>query len=448
MFSLDFQNFVKEHAQADVLKLALQAHLYPKIAIKLAIQQIQGRQKAKTKLPFLYACDNIVYPIPLSVEQCSSEMAANFKANLLKKLLQLDTKREENITNNTTISNTNRTTLIDLTGGFGIDSYFFSKVFEKVIHIEQQQELSEIAAHNFRALQATNISCYCENGLEFLQTYSESITCLYIDPARRDKNSQKVVSLEDCEPNLVEILPFLWQKTTAILLKTSPMLDLKKAILQLTTLQPNCVRDVVIVAVENECKEVLYYLTNPSISNQNIANQNITEINKQINFHTFNLHTNKAHQEFSFSETDEQNVTISYQKPLQYLYEPNAAVLKSGAFKTVAHHFGLYKLHSNTHLYTSDNLVSDFVGRTFAILQVCKFDKKEILQHLANLQTNQKLNQQNSHLQANISVRNFPLSVEEFRKKTGIKDGGEIYIFAATDMANHKIVIISKAIKP
>lgn len=441
MFSLDFQNFVKEHAQADVLKLALQAHLYPKIAIKLAIQQIQGRQKAKTKLPFLYANENIAYPISLSVEQCSSEMAANFKANLLKKLLEFDTKTEENITNHTTISNTNLTTLIDLTGGFGIDSYFFSKVFEKVIHIEQQQELSEIAAHNFMVLQATNISCYCGNGLDFLQTYSEPITCLYIDPARRDKNSQKVVSLEDCEPNLVEILPFLWQKTTAILLKTSPMLDLKKAILQLTTLQPNCVHDVVIVAVENECKEVLYYLTNPSISNQNI-----TEINKQINFHTFNLHTNKANQEFSFSETDEQNLTISYQKPLQYLYEPNAAVLKSGAFKTVAHHFGLHKLHSNTHLYTSENLVSDFVGRTFAILQVCKFDRKEILQHLANLQTNQELNQQ-KNLQANISVRNFPLSVEEFRKKTGIKDGGEIYIFAATDINNHKIVMITKALK-
>ena len=443
MFSKDFQNFVKEHAQADVLKLALQAHLYPKIAIKLAIQQIQGRQKAKTKLPFLYANDSIAYPISLSVEQCSSEMAANFKANLLKKLLQLDTKKEDNITNsatNHTINNKNLTTLIDLTGGFGVDCYFFSQFFDKVIHIEQQSELSEIAAYNFTVLQATNISCYSENGLNFLQTYSEPITCLYIDPARRDKNRQKVVSLEDCEPNLIEILPLLWQKTTAILLKTSPMLDITKAISQLSTLQPNCVRDVIIVAVENECKEVLYYLTN----------QNSAETNQQINFNTFNLHPNKINQEFLFSATDEQNVSVSYQKPLQYLYEPNAAVLKSGAFKTVAHHFGLHKLHKNTHLYTSDNLVSNFVGRTFAILQVCKFDKKEILQHLANLQINKEANQmgnQQKSPQANISVRNFPLSVEEFRKKTGIKDGGEIYIFAATDLDNHKIVIITKAVK-
>jgi 16S rRNA G966 N2-methylase RsmD len=419
LFTSEFQTFVRQHAESDVLKLALQAHLYPNIDIKLAIQQIQGRQKAKFKLPSFYDNENIVYPLGLSIEQCSSELAANFKANLFL--------------------NSPKKLLIDLTGGFGIDSYYFSRIFENVIYVEQQEYLANIAKHNFDALQtdtqAHNITSYHGNSIEFLQkldNYDEIIdatisnikitkqeTCIYLDPARRDKNQQKVVSLADCEPNIIEILPLLWQKSDTILLKTSPMLDIKMAVSQL-----NCSVEIIIVAVENECKEVLYKLSSQVSDNSD---------KKNIELHTFNLHPTKLTQFFSFSETEEQNAKVNYHKPLQYLYEPNVAILKSGGFKVLGEKLNLYKLHSNSHLYTSENFVENFVGRSFQIIQVCKFDKKEILKFLP-------------HAKANVSVRNFPITVEEFRKKTGIKDGGEFYIFATTDCENNKIVIITKQI--
>ncbi len=417
MFTTDFLNFVQQHAETDVLKLALQAHLYPTINIKLAIQQIQGRQKAKLKLPTFYAKQNVIYPLGLSIEQCSSELTAAFKANLFRDFIN-----NNKLTDKLEVEKTKL--LIDLTGGFGIDSYFFSQVFENVIYVEQQEYLAEIAQHNFKELQANNITSYKQNSISFLQnldkdndtnnnTNKEEI-CIYLDPARRDKNQQKVVSLTDCEPNIIEILPLLWQKTNAILLKTSPMLDIKKAVLEL-----NCAVEVIIVAVENECKEVLYYLTPNSA--------------KLIRLHCFNLHPTKEIQQFSFTENDEQNAVVNYEKPLQFLYEPNVAVLKSGGFKIISKKFHISKLHKNSHLYTSEKFVERFVGRSFEIIQVCKFDKKEILKFLP-------------HGKANIVARNFPLTVEEFRKKTGIKDGGEMYLFATTDYENNKIVIITKQI--
>lgn len=417
MFSTEFQDFIHTHQHADVLKLALQASLYPNIEMKLALQQIQGRQKAKTKLPFLYLNPQIIYPTALSVEQCSSEMAAKQKAVCLEKIVA------------------QKKTLVDLTGGFGVDTYFFSQLFEQVSYVEQQTDLATIAKHNFEQLGAKNIACYAQNSIDFLQNMPDCVDAIYLDPARRDKNKNKVVSLADCEPDMLQILPLLFAKTTTILLKTSPMLDIKQTITQLA-----CVSKVIVIAIENECKEVLYVLEKNTENRQNSSNLANYPLTMPI-FETYNIAENKPIQEFSFDANLENTIQVSYSKPLQYIYEPNVAILKSGAFKSIATAFDLQKLHANTHLYTSTKQIPNFVGRSFEILAICKVDKKQIAQELSKYLPNTQ-----ASLQANITTRNFPLTVEEFRKKTGIKDGGNLYIFAVTDIENNKIVLISKKI--
>lgn len=397
---MDFHTFIAQYAQANTAELALKAHLFPQIDIKKAIVQIQGRQKAKHKLPTWVANPSLIFPAALSVEQSSSEITAKFKAAWLAEQL----KKQGHFC----------TQLADFTGGFGVDSFYFSQEFEKVVYTEQKAELAQIVAHNFKVLGANHIACVAkEMTIENLQSYeNQAFNCIYLDPARRDKRQQKVFSLQDCEPNILALLPHLWAKTRFVLLKTSPMLDLKKAVKELA-----CVQQILVLAVDNECKEVLYLLENKELTNY-------------IPIHTINITSNRGVQKFTFTEETEQETVANFALPQQYLYEPNVAILKSGAFKSIAHHFSLHKLHTHTHLYTSTDLVADFAGRIFKILHVCKFDKKEILAYLP-------VNQ------ANIAVRNFPFTVEEIRKKTGIKDGGQYYIFAVTDCENRKIVLIT-----
>jgi precorrin-6B methylase 2 len=396
------QLFAYQNTHLDTLQLALQAHLYPHIDIKSAIQQIKGLQKAKQKLPQWFDNQSVIYPQTLSIEQCSSELAAQCKIDFLQTL----TPKAPQI--------------IDMTGGFGVDTFFFSKIFEKVIYLEQQHELFTVTSHNFSVLGAKNIASYNQNSVEFLKNIAANNNYIYIDPARRSENNQKLVSLADCAPNVLEIMPLLRAKSQKILIKTSPILDISKAIQQFKNLQVNLTH-VIVVAVDNECKEVLY-----CIDNQGDINNNT-----DIHFQTFNLSYKKTTQIFNFYAPEEDDAVVQYHQPLKYLYEPNVAVLKSGAFKQVANHFNLYKLHSNSHLYTSEELIKEFTGRIFEVITICKFDKKEIAKHIPNLK-------------ANVTIRNFPLTVEEFRKKTGLKDGGELYLFVTTDLQNNKIVIITK----
>lgn len=384
------QEFIRKNENADVRQLALKGNLYPYIPLALVIQQIAGRQKAKTKLPSFYQTAHIVYPALLSLEQCSSEQTALFKANLLK-----------------------GKHLVDLTGGFGIDTYFLSKSFEKVDYVEQNEILANIVQHNFNILKADNVRVHISQAETFLQNLSTKVDYIYLDPARRDNANRKVFLLEDCEPNLPKLLEVLLDKAQGILVKTSPMLDIDLAVKSLQ----GKVQKIIVLAVENECKEVLYFLG---------------KSNEKLCVETVNLTKNES-QYFSFEKEVENSLSNRYSFPKSYLYEPNVAVLKAGGFKSIAQHFQLSKLHTNSHLYTSDVLVKHFAGRTFEVKAVCQLDKKELLAYLPDNK-------------ANIAVRNFPMTVEQIRKKTGIKEGGEVYLFATTDYQDKKIVVVCKKI--
>ncbi|WP_187262527.1 THUMP-like domain-containing protein [Pontibacter beigongshangensis] len=380
------KQFIQEHLQEDVPTLMLQARRHPDLPVLELVQQIQARQKAATKLPTWVAHPDAIFPVALSVEQSSSETTAAFKASLI-----------------------NGHTLIDLTGGFGVDSFFFARSFEKVLHIEQQQELSEIAAHNFSLLQADNIQAVHASAETFLSSFGGKADVIYLDPARRGGRDERVHLLQDCEPDVLRLLPTLLEKADAVLLKTSPMLDIGLALEQLQS-----VTKVWVVAVQNECKEVLYWLSAAPVARPEIC--------------AINLLAGGQEQRLVFAEEQEQAAAVTYADAKAYVYEPNAAILKAGAYKYLAQQYQLAKLHPNSHLYTSDNLLPDFPGRTFRCIATGRCNKKELLQQLPGKK-------------ANITVRNFPETVAEIRRKTGIKEGGNTYLFFTTDMHQKPVVL-------
>lgn len=385
----EVQQFIRLHQEDDANQLALRAHQYPGLPIAEIARQIQAHQKARTRLPSWYASERVLFPPPLSLEQSSSEQTARYKASLVK-----------------------GNTLVDLTGGFGADAFAFANRFQRVIHVERNAELSALAAHNFQELGVTNITCLNEEAEEFLKQMPVKVDCLYLDPARRDKANGKVFRLEDGEPDVLKWLPVLLQKANQVLLKTSPMLDIDLAIQQLKQ-----VRAVTVLAVDNECKEVLYQLS-AGPPNEPVLN-------------AVNIFKSKQEEGFSFTRMEEQSAEVTFSEPLAYLYEPNAALLKAGAFKSVANRYGLNKLQQHTHLYTSHALRPDFPGRIFQSLSVHKLDKKTLMDHLPEGK-------------AHITVRNFPASVADIRRQTGIREGGNYYLFATTDLHNRKIVIITQ----
>ncbi|MCP2042513.1 class I SAM-dependent methyltransferase [Pontibacter sp. HSC-36F09] len=387
------KDFIQQHQHRNPAELMLQAGRYPQLPVTDLVKQIQARQKATDKLPTWVAHPDVVFPTAVSVEQTSSEPAAAFKASLVEGKL-----------------------LVDLTGGFGVDSFFFAKQFEQVVHVEQNSELSEIAAYNFKLLGAANIEAVNTTAEDFLQSFTGHADVLYLDPARRGERQEKVHLLQDCEPDVLQLLPVLFAKANAVLLKTSPMLDIELALEQLGT-----VAQVWVIALHNECKEVLYLLQpQAAISPERQA---------------VNLLPDGSIQSLTFTKEQEEQTTDSFADPKAYLYEPNSAILKSGAYRSVAGQFGLYKLHPNSHLYTSDHLIPDFPGRAFVCQGIGRYNKKEILARLPQRK-------------ANITVRNFLESVADIRKKTGIKEGGEDYLFFTTDMHQKPLVIYCRKATP
>ncbi|PVY43955.1 THUMP-like domain-containing protein [Pontibacter virosus] len=385
------KDFIQLHQHRNPAELMLQASRYPHLPVAELVKQIQARQKAADKLPTWVAHPDVVFPTSLSVEQTSSEATAAYKASVVEGKL-----------------------LIDLTGGFGVDSFFFAKRFEEVVHVEQNSELSEIAAYNFKLLGAGNIDAVNTTAEDFLQNFTGRADVLYLDPARRGDRHEKVHLLQDCEPDVLQLLPLLFEKADAVLLKTSPMLDIELALEQLGS-----TAQVWVIALHNECKEVLYLLqphaaTNPAR-------------------HAVNLLPDGSLQSLTFHREQEEQTSVSFADPKAYLYEPNSAILKSGAYRSVAGQYGLHKLHPNSHLYTSDQLITDFPGRAFVCQGIGRYNKKELLARLPQRK-------------ANITVRNFPDSVAEIRKKTGIKEGGEDYLFFSTDMHQKPIVIYCRKV--
>lgn len=380
--------FIKEHEKSNVLELALQASRYPDIDIPFAIEQIRGRQIAIHKIPSWYANDSIVYPKHLSLEQCSSEETARYKTALCQ-----------------------GSTLLDLTGGLGIDFSFMAQNFNKAIYVEQNEVLCTLAQKNFEALGLTHTTVINSNAESYLNT-TDKVDTIYIDPARRSDSGSKTVLIEDCSPNLAELMPVITAKCQRVIIKLSPMLDISQALKTLET-----INEVHVISCNNECKELLLIKG---------------EHQKNINYHCINIQNNTT-DKYTFSRDTEDTLSISYAgKIASFLYEPNSSVMKAGAFKSIAADFDIQKLHSNSHLYTSDKKVESFPGRRFVVSEVIPFGKiKKISEEIPK---------------ANITVRNFPLSVDEIRKKTKIKDGGNIFIFATTLIDESKVLIICEKI--
>ncbi len=372
------QEFIFKYTEP-ISKLAFSGSPFSGISTQELLQQLESRRKVEKKLPLWFTTKNIYYPPTLNLEQTSSEITAQYKAELVK-----------------------GNTLADLTGGYGIDSYYFSKRVKQVDHFEHNEELSKIAKHNFKVLQAYNIACFTGNSLDLLK--EKTYDMLYIDPSRRNDQKGKVFYLSDCEPNVPANLAYLYKHSRHILVKASPMLDLSIGIQEL-----NGVKEVHCIAVKNEMKEVLFLLEE---SFDGIP------IIKTINFDREHL------QEFQFKWN--QDAITAYAAPDNYLYEPNVALLKSGAFSILSEAFSIQKIHKHTHLFTSTDLI-DFPGRRFKIEKIVPYQKKEIKKLWIS--------------KANISTRNFPDSVALIRKKFKIKDGGALYLFFITDLDNNRLVL-------
>ncbi|MDD3079218.1 MAG: SAM-dependent methyltransferase [Paludibacter sp.] len=381
------KQFIAEHINDDVNTLALQAKRYPEIDMEFALRQISGRQKIKQKLPSFYANPEIVFPVLLSVEQSSSEYTAQYKASLVS---------GERFT--------------DLTGGFGIDCLYFSKNFGTAVYNERNTELYHLVKLNYAVLEAKNIVCFNKNADDLLFELSGQ-DVIYIDPARRDHSGNKVVSIADCEPDISILKNSLFEKAPVVLVKLSPMLDISLAIHDLPE-----TAEVHVVSVDNDCKEVLLVLKKEFAEDVLIKTVNIDKSGK---YHTF-----------SFTRKNETETEIVFTSiPSGYLYEPDSSVMKAGAFKSIALHFELQKLHINTHLYASEKLIENFPGRVFNIEEICGSNKSD-LKYLKS-----------HYPKANITARNFPSSVAQLRQKSGIKEGGDTYLFACKLCDNRNVII-------
>ncbi|MCL9770945.1 class I SAM-dependent methyltransferase [Flavobacterium sp. HXWNR69] len=379
----EIQNFINQNLDSDISKLALKKNPFPHINYTILINQIIAKKKAKDKLPTWFSSENIVYPEKISIEQTSSETTAKYKASLVS-----------------------GDKMIDCTGGFGIDDYYFSKQFQSVIHCELNADLSQIVKHNFEVLQATNIECYQGDSTEILKQLNKKFDCIYIDPSRRNHAKVKVFMLADCLPNVVDLQDFYYQFTDTILIKTAPILDLHAGLLELKN-----VSEIHIVAVDNEVKELLWKIDKNFNKSPEIIAVNLEKEKQTIT----KVESSKAY-------------FASYSLPKKYLYEPNASLMKSGRFEAISELFAIEKLHQHSHLYTSDEFI-DFPGRKFQIDTIVPFQKKEISQHIQGKKMN-------------VSTRNFPIKPEEIKKKFKITDGGTVYAFFTTNMKNEKLILL------
>ncbi len=388
------KKLILQYANADVKKLALKLHHTDDVRPQYVLQQIAGKQILQKKVPS-WSNSDILYPIHLSVEQCSSEITAKYKAKVAQRLSE----------------QYNSTSLVDLTGGFGVDFYFMSELFQTATYIEQNQELANIVAHNFVSLHRQNCIIHCSDGVHYLNNMSNNVGCIYIDPARRNESGGKTVRLPDCTPDLTLLEKQLVEKADFVIAKLSPMLDISAA---LDSLQH--VTEVHIVSVNNECKELLLVMQRK----MNAQPMLYAVTNEQI------LH---------FTLADEQNAQCTIATEIgQYLYEPSSSLLKAGAFKITAQHYDIEKLHPSSHLYTSNKLVKDFMGRTFRVLSVGALNRNALPITLSQVR------------KANIATRNFPLRPDEIRKKLKITDGGDDFIFGTTTFNGQKIIIHCKKV--
>lgn len=503
-------DFIRQHQDDDVRQLAFLGSKYPEVDMPFALDQIRGRKMARVKLPRWASIEGIIYPPHISMEQCSSEQTALYKAELAARLLGLSPsssengeekeKESENASNlhlseicefagkgavdsefakneatckkqqilTESEENVNETKeephegdfseeigFVDLTGGFGVDfSYIASRLGVKSMYVERQAHLCEAAKENFGRLGLKNAIVKNGDGIEVLHSFaskkddaaSESLgitedqsqsllktnlglKLIFIDPARRDDAGNKVVSLKDCTPDVTVLQKEMLSKADYVIIKLSPMLDWHRAVSEL-----NCVKEVHIISVNNECKELLLVL-----SARNMGVMEASSANGEVKYAgNLRIYCVNDAQSFVCEESDMEASSVkiapSTLEEMQYLYEPNASLMKAGCFSVLSERYGARMLSKNSHLFVSQAPIEAFPGRSFRILAISSFNKKELKRHLSGI------------TKANIATRNFPLSVAELRKRLKLKDGGETYIFATTlSDESHVLVITEKA---
>lgn len=393
-------DFIREHADDDVRQLALRGSKMSEVDLSYALEQIAGRQKAHTKLPSWASIDGIVYPPHLSMEQCSSEATARYKASIAGK----------------------GALFVDLTAGFGVDMAFIAQGFQKAVHVERQPQLCAISSENYSLLGLNHIEVVCGDGVEYLHTM-DHVDLLFIDPARRDEHGGRTYGIADCTPNVLEMLDEMLEKADRVMIKLSPMLDWRKAVADLGK-----VNDVHIISVDNECKELLLAVKSEERT-ENSASPSLRVV-------CVNLLSdgNKECFEFNGQQSSPSSSAFHFSPVAsRFLYEPNASIMKAGCFGLLEQRFGVMQLDKNSHLFVSDKEVIGFPGREFLIEKRTSMNKRELKAALADID------------KANITVRNFPMSVAELRKRLKLKEGGEVYIFATT-IANegHQLLVCRK----
>ena len=446
------QDFIRQHQDDDVRQLAFLGSKYPEVDMPFALDQIRGRKMARVKLPRWASLEGIIYPPHISMEQCSSESTALYKAELAARLLGLPAS-----SSGTEMKTENEIEFVDLTGGFGVDfSYIAARLGVKSMYVERQAHLCEAAKENFERLGLKNAIVKNGDGIEVLHSFlpkkddaasaDDSLGIIYgqplsllktklglkiifVDPARRDDAGNKVVSLKDCTPDVTVLQEEMLSKADYVIIKLSPMLDWHRAVSELSH-----VREVHIISVNNECKELLLVL-----SARNMGDMEASSADGEVK-HAGNLRiycVNDA-QSFVCDELDMESSPVRIAPPvleeMQYLYEPNASLMKAGCFGVLSGRYDARMLSKNSHLFVSQAPIEAFPGRSFRIIAVSSFNKKELKRHLSGI------------TKANIATRNFPLSVAELRKRLKLKDGGETYIFATTlSNESHVLVITEKA---
>lgn len=381
------RDFIEQNLNADIRQLALKGCRDKDVDLDAAIRQIAGRQTARRKLPSWAALDGILYPPHLNMEQCSSEQTARYKARICS-------------------SHPSPKTLVDLTGGFGVDFDFMSEAFDEATYVERNSELFAISSANMKIL-APKAKCLNEDGLEVLHRL-DHVSMIFMDPARRDHHGARTYGISDCTPNVLEIKDELLQKADVVMLKLSPMLDWHKAI---SDLGEQYIKEVHIVSVQNECKELLIVMQQQPAEPPTVYCINDDSV---FSYHPSSISSNH----------------ISHHSSLIYLYEPNASIMKAGCFAEIEQAFEVSQLAPNSHLFASDQVIEDFPGRKFRVTAVTSMNKQDLKQALRDIR------------QANIAVRNFPMSVADLRKRLKLSEGGNDYIFATTLTEGKKVLII------
>ena len=430
------QDFICQHQDDDVRQLAFLGSKYPEVDMPFALDQIRGRKMARVKLPRWASLEGIIYPPHISMEQCSSESTALYKAELAARLLGLPVS-----SSGTEMKAENEIEFVDLTGGFGVDfSYIAARLGVKSMYVERQAHLCEAAKENFGRLGLKNVIVKNGDGIEVLHsfhpkkkdavsaddslgiTYDQprsllktnlGLKIIFIDPARRDDAGNKVVSLKDCTPDVTVLQEEMLSKADYVIIKLSPMLDWHRAVSELSH-----VREVHVISVNNECKELLLVLSARNMG----ENLRIYCINDAQSFVCDELDM----------EASQVKIAPSTLEEMQYLYEPNASLMKAGCFSVLSDRYDARMLSKNSHLFVSREPIAVFPGRSFRIIAVSSFNKKELKRHLSGI------------TKANIATRNFPLSVAELRKRLKLKDGGETYIFATTLSDDSHVLVITE----